>query len=95
MWLNPLPILKGDPMDIGARLKKLRIERKLTQGDIEKRTGLLRCYSSRVENGFTVPSIETLEKFAKAFEIPLYELFYNGPGRIVVLKAGESVRKAK
>jgi transcriptional regulator with XRE-family HTH domain len=82
-------------MDIGARLLQLRTERKLTQGDIEKRTGLLRCYSSRVENGFTVPSLETLEKFAKAFGIPLYELFYSGPGRIVVLKPGETVRKAK
>ena len=82
-------------MDIGARLRQLRTERNLTQGDIEKRSGLLRCYSSRVENGFTVPSLETLEKFAKCFGIPLYELFYSGPGRIVVLKSGESVRKAK
>lgn len=65
-------------MVIGTRLRKLREEKALSQGDIEKRTGLLRCYISRVENGHTVPSIETLEKLAAALEIPLYQLFYEG-----------------
>ena len=65
-------------MVIGTRLRSLREERKLSQGDIEKRTGLLRCYISRVENGHTVPSIQTLEKLAAAVEIPLYQLFYEG-----------------
>ena len=65
-------------MVIGTRLKKLREDRSLSQGDIEKRTGLLRCYISRVENGHTVPSLETLERLAAALEIPLYHLFYEG-----------------
>ena len=65
-------------MIIGDRLRELREAKKLSQGDIEKRTGLLRCYISRVENGHTVPAIETLEKMARALEIPLYQLFYNG-----------------
>jgi transcriptional regulator with XRE-family HTH domain len=65
-------------MVIGDRLRALRDARKLSQGDIEKRTGLLRCYISRVENGHTVPAIETLEKMARAMEIPLYQLFYEG-----------------
>jgi transcriptional regulator with XRE-family HTH domain len=65
-------------MVIGTRLKKLREDRSLSQGDIEKRTGLLRCYISRVENGHTVPSLETLERLAAALEIPLFELFYEG-----------------
>ncbi len=69
---------KNTPMIIGIRLRKLREERKLSQGDIEKRTGLLRCYISRVENGHTVPSLETLERLAAAMEIPLYQLFYEG-----------------
>jgi transcriptional regulator with XRE-family HTH domain len=56
----------------------MREEKKLSQGDIEKRTGLLRCYISRVENGHTVPAIETLEKLARALETPLYQLFYEG-----------------
>jgi transcriptional regulator with XRE-family HTH domain len=65
-------------MVIGDRLRDLREQKKLSQGDIEKRTGLLRCYISRVENGHTVPAIETLEKLARALEIPMYQLFYDG-----------------
>jgi transcriptional regulator with XRE-family HTH domain len=65
-------------MVIGDRLRELRESKKFSQGDIEKRTGLLRCYISRVENGHTVPAIETLEKLARALEIPLYQLFYDG-----------------
>lgn len=65
-------------MIIGERLRELREEKKMSQGDIEKRTGLLRCYISRVENGHTVPAIETLEKLARALEVPLYLLFYDG-----------------
>jgi transcriptional regulator with XRE-family HTH domain len=63
---------------IADRLRALRQEKQLSQGDIEKRTGLLRCYISRVENGHTVPAIETLEKMARALEIPMYQLFYDG-----------------
>jgi transcriptional regulator with XRE-family HTH domain len=65
-------------MIIGVRLRALREEKKFSQGDIEKRTGLLRCYISRVENGHTVPAIETLEKMARALEVPMYQLFYDG-----------------
>src|SRR5881628_1407927 len=65
-------------MIIGERLRELREEKKLSQGDIEERTGLKRCYVSRVENGHTVPAIETLEKMARALEIPMYQLFYDG-----------------
>jgi transcriptional regulator with XRE-family HTH domain len=65
-------------MVIGTRLRKLREEKKLSQGDIEERTGLLRCYISRVENGHTIPSIETLERLSSALDIPLYQLFYEG-----------------
>ena len=62
-------------MLISDRLREMREAKKLSQGDIEKRTGLLRCYISRVENGHTVPAIETLEKMARALEVPLYQLF--------------------
>jgi transcriptional regulator with XRE-family HTH domain len=65
-------------MVIGDRLRELRDQKKFSQGEIEKRTGLLRCYISRVENGHTVPAVETLEKFARALEVPLYQLFYDG-----------------
>ena len=65
-------------MVIGDRLRALREEKNFSQGDIEKKTGLFRCYVSRVENGHTVPSVETLEKFARALEVPMYQLLYDG-----------------
>jgi transcriptional regulator with XRE-family HTH domain len=75
-------------MVIGNRLKELRESKQFSQGEIEKRTGLLRCYISRVENGHTVPAIETLEKMARALEVPMYRLFHDGD-------APASLRKLK
>jgi transcriptional regulator with XRE-family HTH domain len=63
-------------MYLAERIRQLRQAKNLAQGDIEKRTGLLRCYISRVENGYTDPSIETLEKISRALEVPMYQLFY-------------------
>jgi len=65
-------------MIIADRIRSLRETKNLSQGDIEKRTGLLRCYISRVENGHTVPALDTIEKLARALEVPLYQLFYDG-----------------
>ena len=67
-------------MVIGTRLRSLREAKGLSQGDIEKSTGLLRCYISRIENGHTIPSLETLERFSAALDVPLYKLFYSGEG---------------
>ena len=65
-------------MVIGDRLRALREEKQFSQGDLEKKTGLLRCYISRVETGYTIPTVETLEKFARAIGVPMYKLFYDG-----------------
>jgi len=67
-----------DHMSIGTRIRELREQKAMSQGDIEAKTGLLRCYISRVENGHTIPSLETLERFAAALEVPLYRFFYSG-----------------
>ena len=83
-------------MVIGDRLREMREAKKLSQGDIEKRTGLLRCYISRVENGHTVPAVETLEKMARALEVPMYQLFYEGEApptfpSVLKLKSSEEI----
>jgi transcriptional regulator with XRE-family HTH domain len=65
-------------MLIGQRIRQLRERKGLSQGDIERSSGLLRCYVSRVEHGHTVPSLETLVRFAAALDVPLYQLFYDG-----------------
>ncbi len=62
-------------MNIGDTIRSFRLQRGMSQGDIEKRTGLLRCYLSRVENGHTVPSLDTLSKIAGAMELPLSHFF--------------------
>lgn len=86
---------RGGVISIGDRLRAMREARKLSQTDLERRTGLLRCYISRVENGHTVPSVETLEKFAGALGIPVYQIFYDGehppePASLAPAKNGEA-----
>jgi len=76
-------------MDIGKRLRELRESKSLSQGDIERRSGLLRSYISRVEGGYTKPSLETLEKFAKALEVEPYQLLYEGEGKPTTPKLPE------
>lgn len=62
-------------MNIGDTIRNFRLQKGMSQGDIEKRTGLLRCYLSRVENGHTIPSLDTLAKIASAMEVPLAQFF--------------------
>jgi transcriptional regulator with XRE-family HTH domain len=77
-----LPALTGNPersptvsSNIGTTIREFRLQKNMSQGDIEKRTGLLRCYLSRVENGHTVPSLDTLQKIARALDLQLSQFF--------------------
>ena len=77
-----LPALPTEPlkslsvsMNIGTTIRDYRLQKNMSQGDIEKRTGLLRCYLSRVENGHTVPSLDTLQKIARALDLQLSQFF--------------------
>lgn len=60
-------------MNVGPQIRKLRLERGLSQGDVEKRTGILRCYQSRIEHGKTSPGIDLLQKMATAFGVRVSE----------------------
>jgi transcriptional regulator with XRE-family HTH domain len=84
-------------MNIGETIRNFRLEKGMSQGDIEKRTGLLRCYLSRVENGHTIPSLDTLAKIANAMDVPLAQFFVepvaeNGAARTVPQLGEEEVR---
>ena len=68
-------------MNIGTTIRGYRLQKGMSQGDIEKRTGLLRCYLSRVENGHTVPSLETLKKIAGALDVPMGQFFSDEPAQ--------------
>jgi transcriptional regulator with XRE-family HTH domain len=77
-------------MIVGERIRALREEKKLTRGDLQERTGMQRTYIWRVENGYTVPAIETLEKFARGLDVPIYRFFYEGRGRPPLVPVTES-----
>jgi transcriptional regulator with XRE-family HTH domain len=79
--LSGLPAIPSQPapINIGVTVRDFRLQRGMSQGDIEKRTGLLRCYLSRVENGHTVPSLDTLQKIAGALDVPLGQFFSEDP----------------
>ena len=82
-------------MDIGKRLRTLRESKGLSQGDIERRSGLLRSYISRVEGGYTAPSLSTLEKFSKALEVETYQLLFSGEGRPTAPRVPEQAGLSK
>ena len=77
--LGPRQLMKAQQqnamMNIGDTIRTYRLQKGMSQGDIEKRTGLLRCYLSRVENGHTIPSLDTLAKIATAMDVPLAQFF--------------------
>ncbi len=79
-------------MNIGKRLRELREAHGFTQRDIEQRTGLARTYISRIENGYTVPTIRTLEKLARGLAVPLYEFFYGDESSFANLTPSQWVR---
>src|SRR5574340_407489 len=72
-------LVNPSAMNIGETIRTFRLHKGMSQGDIEKRTGLLRCYLSRVENGHTIPSLDTLAKIAGAMEVPLAQFFAADP----------------
>jgi transcriptional regulator with XRE-family HTH domain len=82
-------------MDVGKRLRQLREVKGLSQGDIERRSGLLRSYISRVEGGYTAPSLATLEKFSKALEVEPYQLLFQGEGKPSAPKVPDQVNLGK
>jgi transcriptional regulator with XRE-family HTH domain len=83
-----------EPINIGVIIRNFRLQRGMSQGDIEKRTGLLRCYLSRVENGHTVPSLDTLQKIASALDLALSQFFAEDSAKEVqgMALSGDEVR---
>jgi transcriptional regulator with XRE-family HTH domain len=84
-------------MEIGPKLRELRKARNLTQGDIEQHTGLLRSYTANVENCRITPSLATIEKYARAFEVPLYRIFCDDDlkERPIILKVSLDFEKTE
>ena len=82
-------------MIVGERLRAVREAKNLSQGDIEKKTGLLRCYLSRCECGHTIPSVSTLEEWSNALGVTMSQLFADdgkAAKPISALKNGNAVK---
>jgi transcriptional regulator with XRE-family HTH domain len=80
----------GGEMSVGKRIRQLRERKGLSQGDIEAVSGMLRAYISRVEHDHTVPSLETVERFASALDVPLYQLFCEDKDALPARNPGET-----
>ena len=78
-------------MDIGKRLRELREAKGLTQRDIEELSGLLRDYVSKIENGHSTPTLQVLERWAKALDVELYQLFVVGDGQPEAAESPERI----
>jgi len=59
----------------GQKLRRVRIERRLTQEKFAEAVGISVDFLSLVERGVNAPSFETLEKMAKRLRLPVAELF--------------------
>lgn len=55
---------------LGENIKKIRLAKGMTQGDLCRKLDLDRSYMSNVENGKKNPTLSTIEKVAKALEVP-------------------------
>lgn len=59
---------------LGPAIKRLRIERKLTQEDLAYKAGVTTGTLSRTESGETSPSWRTVQKLAKALDMSAADL---------------------
>lgn len=59
---------------IGPRLRNARRAAGFSQNDLEERSGVPKARLSRYENGHVVPTLETLDRIARAFDVSVSEL---------------------
>lgn len=73
---------------LGKRIQELRKSKKLTQEELAEMVGIGTPNISYFETGKFSPSVETLEKLAKALDVEIYELYMFNP-----LKPIDEIRK--
>ena len=66
-------------MQLCEKLRKIRLEKGLTQNDLATKLFVSYQAVSQWENGTTTPDVNTLVKLAKELEISLDELFELNP----------------
>jgi len=66
--------MHSESTKLGKNLKRIRIERKMSQGDIMRALGCSRSYISNIENGKTNPTLATIAKLAKSVGVSIEKL---------------------
>lgn len=59
---------------ISEALRLVRVYHDLNQSEAAERVGLSKSYVSELEKGHKKPTLEVLEKYASAFDLPLSSL---------------------
>jgi transcriptional regulator with XRE-family HTH domain len=87
-------ITEGMTVDVGARLRELRVARGKSMRALARSSGLSTNALSMIERGRTSPSVSTLYKIAEALEVPITAFFRLEPPRqdIVFRKSTERSR---
>ena len=78
LWYNVaiaiLWIMKTESVKLGKNMKRIRISKGLTQGDIFRSLGVSRGFISNIESGKTNPTLSTIAKLAKALGVSVDKL---------------------
>jgi len=59
---------------LGNNMKRIRLAKQMSQGDICRKLGVDRSYISNVESGKKNPTLSTITKLAKALGVSVGEL---------------------
>jgi transcriptional regulator with XRE-family HTH domain len=79
---------------VGAKLRALRLRKKIALVDLGKHTGLSPSLLSQLENGKMIPTLPTLARIAMVFDVGLEHFFGDQRGQklFAVVRAGERMR---
>lgn len=77
-------------MDIGKRIKQLRVKKDLTLEELASRCELTKGFLSQLERNLTSPSISTLEDICEALGISLSNFFASEEEEKIVFKAEDA-----
>ena len=85
--------MKGGEPFVGGQIKKLRLEKKLTQKEFAEKIKVSRSYLSEVENGRKSPSRQVLDDIIKAFKLPKY--YFDQSDKIKPISSEIKISKTK
>lgn len=61
--------MTSESKKLGKNLKRIRVQKGISQGDISKSLGVSRGFVSNIENGKTNPTLATIARLASALNV--------------------------